>query len=75
MSFRVKILTDQFKNGQPLYFVRRNGIGWGSLSLVNAGLAEQKGRDKFSWGLLSLILGPLATAYIVFTNPKYPRIY
>jgi len=36
----------------------------GTLSLVNAGLAEQKGRDKFSWFLMSLILGPLATAYI-----------
>ena len=47
-----------------------NGIGWTSLALINAGLAEGKGRDKFSWFILSFLLGPFATAYIVFTNSK-----
>ena len=36
-----------------------------SIALVNAGLAEQKGRSRWIWFLLSLILGPLATAIIV----------
>lgn len=36
-----------------------------SIALVNAGLAEQKGRSRWAWFLLSLILGPLATAMIV----------
>lgn len=71
MNYRyVKIVGDQFKNGQPLYFVKKNGLGWGTLSLINAGLAEQKGRDKALWGILSLFLGPLATAFIVLTKPK-----
>ncbi|WP_104166088.1 hypothetical protein [Arthrobacter sp. SX1312] len=36
-----------------------------SIAIVNAGLAEQKGRSRWIWFLLSLILGPLATAMIV----------
>ncbi len=38
---------------------------WFALALVNAGLAEQKGRSRLAWFLLSLVLGPLATAWIV----------
>ncbi|WP_053353847.1 hypothetical protein [Leucobacter musarum] len=38
---------------------------WFSLALVNAGLAEQKNRSRWNWFLLSLILGPIATALIV----------
>lgn len=38
---------------------------WISLALINAGLAEQKNRSRFAWFLLSLLLGPLATLYIV----------
>eukprot|EP01080_Neovahlkampfia_damariscottae_P001445 gene1445-12064_t len=46
-----------------------NGIGWTSLALINAGLAEGKDRGKLSWFFLSLFLGPFATAFIVF----FPR--
>ena len=40
---------------------------WGSiaLALVNAGLAEQKNRSRWTWFVLSLFIGPLATAIIV----------
>jgi bacteriorhodopsin len=41
------------------------GTGWGSLALVNAGLAETKGRSRWYWFLFSLFLGPLATLFIV----------
>lgn len=51
-----------FSNGS--YFV-----GWGSLSLVNAGLAQGKGRSGLNWWLLSLLLGPVATFLIVFLDP------
>lgn len=40
-------------------------IGWGTLSLINAGLAQSKGRSGLLWWLASLFLGPLATFLIV----------
>jgi hypothetical protein len=40
-------------------------VGWGTLSLLNAGLAQGKGRSGFLWWLASLFLGPLATFLIV----------
>ena len=39
--------------------------GWLALALVNAGLAEQKGRSRWIWFLVSLLLGPIATFFIV----------
>ncbi len=40
-------------------------VGWGTLSLINAGLAQAKGRSGLIWWLLSLLLGPLATLLLV----------
>lgn len=40
-------------------------VGWGTLSLINAGLAQAKGRSGLNWFLLSLLLGPIATFLIV----------
>jgi type IV secretory pathway VirB2 component (pilin) len=40
-------------------------VGWGTLSLINAGLAQGKGRGGLLWWLLSLLLGPVATLIIV----------
>jgi hypothetical protein len=40
-------------------------VGWGTLSLINAGLAQSKGRSGLLWWLASLFLGPLATFLIV----------
>ncbi|MBC7517281.1 MAG: hypothetical protein H7248_00085 [Microbacteriaceae bacterium] len=42
-----------------------NGGAWFALAVVNAGLAEQKGRGRLVWFLVSLIAGPLATVAIV----------
>jgi hypothetical protein len=36
-------------------------VGWGTLALINAGLAQGKGRKGLNWFLISLLLGPLAT--------------
>lgn len=47
-------------------------VGWGTLSLINAGLAQSKGRSGLAWWLLSLILGPFATFFIVVL-PAIPR--
>lgn len=44
-------------------------VGWGTLSLVNAGLAQGKGRSGLVWWAISLLLGPVATFLIVFLAP------
>jgi hypothetical protein len=40
-------------------------IGWGTLALINAGLAQSKKRSGLAWFLISLLLGPIATFFIV----------
>jgi hypothetical protein len=50
--------------GSTPYFV-----GWGTLSLINAGLAQSKNRSGLLWWALSLLLGPLATFLIVVLEP------
>lgn len=45
-------------------------IGWGTLSLINAGLARSKGHSGMAWWVVSLLLGPVATFMIVaFLQP------
>jgi hypothetical protein len=43
-------------------------VGWGTLAIINAGLAESKGRSRLAWFLASLFLGPVATFIIVVTD-------
>ena len=40
-------------------------VGWGTLALINAGLAQGKNRSGLLWFLLSLVLGPIATLILV----------
>ncbi|HLG44090.1 MAG TPA: hypothetical protein VI337_03655 [Nitrospirales bacterium] len=40
-------------------------VGWGSLALINAGLAQGKHRSGFAWFVISVFLGPLATLLLV----------
>ena len=47
-------------------------VGWGTLSLINAGLAQSKGRSGFLWWLGSIFVGPIATLLIVVL-PKHPQ--
>jgi hypothetical protein len=44
-------------------------VGWGTLALINAGLAQGKGRPAAWWFLASLVLGPVATLVIVLLPP------
>ena len=46
--------------------------GWGTLALVNAGLAQGKNRSGLNWFLLSLLLGPIATFCLVALFDKLP---
>jgi hypothetical protein len=47
-------------------------VGWGTLSLINAGLAQSKGRSGLLWWLVSLLLGPIATFSIVVLDRVRP---
>ena len=47
---------------------RSYAVGWGTLALINAGLAQSKGRSRLGWFLASLLLGPIATLAIVITD-------
>jgi hypothetical protein len=40
-------------------------VGWGTLALINAGLAQAKNRSGLAWWAVSLFLGPIATFLIV----------
>lgn len=51
----------------PGYFV-----GWGTLSLINAGLAQSKNHSGLLWWFASLLLGPIATFLIVAVLDKRP---
>jgi len=45
-------------------------VGWGTLALINAALAQGKNRTGFNWFLLSLLLGPLATLILLFVEKR-----
>ncbi len=47
---------------------RSYAVGWGTLALINAGLAQSKGRSRLMWFLASLLLGPIATFLVVATD-------
>jgi hypothetical protein len=45
-------------------------VGWGTLALINAGLAQGKNRTALKWFILSLFLGPLATFILLFVEKR-----
>ena len=48
-------------------------VGLGTLSFINAGLAQSKGRRGLLWWLWSLFLGPIATFLIVVLDKVEPE--
>ena len=48
-------------------------VGWFTLSLINAGLAQSKGRSGLGWWFASLFFGPICTLLIVLCDPVKPR--
>jgi len=56
-----------FIGTEPSYFV-----GWGTLALINAGLAQGKNFSGLLWFFLSLLLGPIATFIIVVMDKRTP---
>jgi purine-cytosine permease-like protein len=47
-------------------------VGWFALAFINAGIAQGKNRSGLNWGLLSLLLGPIATFLLVVLFDKLP---
>lgn len=47
-------------------------VGWGTLSLINAGLAQGKNRSGFNWFFVSIFLGPFATL-LLLAQEKLPE--
>lgn len=47
-------------------------VGWGTLSLINAAIAQTKNRSAANSLLLSLFLGPIATALVVLLEQYEP---
>lgn len=48
-------------------------VGWITLAFINAGIAQGKNRSGLNWGLLSLLLGPIATFALVVLFDTLPR--
>jgi hypothetical protein len=48
-------------------------VGWGTVSLYNAGLAQSKRRSGLGWFFVSLFIGPVATFLIVVLDPAPPK--
>lgn len=47
-------------------------VGWGTLALINAGIAQGKNRSGLNWFLLSLLMGPVATlSLVIFEKLPY----
>lgn len=44
-------------------------VGWFTLTLINAGLAQAKGRSGLGWWFASVFLGPIGTFLIVVLDP------
>jgi hypothetical protein len=64
-------LTGSLMEGRTMHEQARYFVGWGTLSLINAGLAQAKGRSGLLWWLLSLLLGPFAT-FLIVVLPAVP---
>lgn len=48
-------------------------VGWSTLALINAGLAQGKNRSGLLWFVLSIFLGPIATFILVAFCDKIPQ--
>jgi hypothetical protein len=48
-------------------------VGWFTLSLINAGLAQTKDRSGLGWWFASLLFGPVCTFLIVVLDRAKPK--
>jgi hypothetical protein len=52
-----------------IQFDQSYAVGWGTLALINAGLAQGKNKSGFLWFFVSLFIGPIAT-FLIVISPK-----
>jgi len=45
-------------------------VGWGTLALLVAGVAQGKGHSGLLWFILSLFLGPIALLILLFLGNR-----
>lgn len=50
---------------EPIAIAPRYAVGWGTLALITAGLAQGKERGGLLWFILSVLFGPLAVLVLV----------
>lgn len=50
-------------------------VGWGTLALINAALAQGKNRNGLLWFVLSLLFGPLATLLLVLLPKVRSKLF
>ena len=48
-------------------------VGWGTLALINAVLAQGKNRSGLLWFFISLLGGPIATLILALLGPAPSR--
>ncbi|MBE9139193.1 hypothetical protein IQ254_18665 [Nodosilinea sp. LEGE 07088] len=48
-------------------------VGWGTLALITAGIAQGKNRSGGNWFLLSFLIGPIALFILVAFFDKLER--
>ena len=66
----MKVTRQKFPATIAMHDAQQYGIGWGTLALINAGLAQGKNRSGLNWFLLSLFLGPIATLILVICEKR-----
>ena len=55
-----------YKNEGEMMMDKGYFVGWGTLALINANLAQGKNKSGLVWFLLSLFIGPFATLMLLF---------
>lgn len=48
-------------------------VGWGTLALINGGIAQGKHRSGLNWFVLSLLLGPIGTLILLTLDDPTER--
>lgn len=50
--------------------VQGYAVGWGTLALLNAAIAQLQDRNALLWFFISLFFGPIATFFLLITYKK-----